>query len=121
MEGKAEPNNSIHGVWCLPGSKPVEGGSQSMDLMDPTVSTAGAAFRYVPRPKKLQGLRVGLVENTKFNSEVLLKKVAERLKQQYGIQVAHLAHKTSAGAEVSESDIREFKVKADFVVAGVGD
>lgn len=37
----------------------------------PTVATphAAAAFCYAPRPRSLTGLRVGLVENTKFNSD----------------------------------------------------
>jgi hypothetical protein len=92
------------------------------NLFDPTGSSAGAvAIRFAPRPKDLKSLRVGLVENTKFNSEKLLKLMAERLKQRYGITVVHLAHKQSAGHGVAETDIKEFKTKADFVVAGVGD
>ena len=91
------------------------------DLFDPTQSPQQEPIRYVPRPRELKGLKVGLVENTKFNSEVLLKKVAERLQRQYGMRMVHLAHKKSAGSPVNEADIQEFKVKADFVVAGVGD
>ncbi len=91
------------------------------ELFDPTQSAPGQEIRYAPRPRSLQGLKVGLVENTKFNSEVLLKKVAERLHKQYGISMVHLDHKKSAGTPVSETAIKEFKTKADFVVAGVGD
>jgi hypothetical protein len=92
------------------------------NLFDPTGSNAApAAIHFAPRPRDLKGLRVGLVENTKFNSEKLLKLVGERLQQRYGITVVHLAHKQSAGHGVAETDIKEFKVKADFVVAGVGD
>lgn len=92
------------------------------NLFDPTgAGPEAAAIRFAPRPKDLKGLKVGLVENTKFNSEKLLKLVGERLKQRYGISVVHLDHKQSAGHGVSESAIKEFKTKADFVVAGVGD
>jgi len=92
------------------------------NLFDPTGSNAGAvAIRFAPRPKDLKSLRVGLVENTKFNSEKLLKLVGERLKDRYGVTVVHLAHKQSAGHGVNAADIKEFKTKADFVVAGVGD
>jgi len=91
-------------------------------LFDPTGSEAKAeAIRFAPRPRDLNGLRVGLVENTKFNSERILKLVGERLSKRYGMTVVHLAHKKSAGHAVNDSDVREFKTKADFVVAGVGD
>jgi hypothetical protein len=91
-------------------------------LFDPTGSSAAPeAIHFAPRPKDLKGLKVGLVENTKFNSEKLLKLVGERLVKRHGMTVVHLAHKQSSGHGVSETDVKEFKVKADFVVAGVGD
>jgi hypothetical protein len=92
-----------------------------MELFDPTVSAERSAIRYAPRPRALQGLKVGLVENTKFNSEALLRRVARRLEAQHGMSLAHLAHKKSAGTAVSEAAIAELKAKADFVIAGVGD
>ena len=91
-------------------------------LFDPTGSAPKAeSIRFAPRPRELQGLKVGLVENTKFNSEKLLKLVGERLQQRFGMSVVGLAHKKSSGHAVNDSDVRDFKTKADFVVAGVGD
>ena len=91
-------------------------------LFDPTGSEAkAAAIRFAPRPRDLKGLKVGLVENTKFNSEKLLKLVGERLGKRYGITVVHLAHKQSAGHAVNDVDVTQFKTQANFVVAGVGD
>jgi len=92
-----------------------------MDLFDPTISTERSGIDYVPRPKSLQGLKVGLVENTKFNSEVILRKVADRLQSKYGMSMIKLAHKKSSGSAVYPQDVEEFKTKVDFVVAGVGD
>jgi hypothetical protein len=92
-----------------------------MDLFDPTIATERSGIDFAARPKSLRGLKVGLVENTKFNSEVLLKKLGERLQQQYGMTVVHLAHKKSSGSPVYPKDVAELKTKADFVVAGVGD
>ncbi len=92
-----------------------------MDLFDPTIATEQRGIDYAPRPKSLTGLKVGLVENTKFNSEVLLKKLGDRLQKQFGMTVVHLAHKKSSGSAVYPKDVTEFKTKADFVVAGVGD
>jgi hypothetical protein len=90
-------------------------------VFDPTVSPTPVAFSYAPRPTSLQGLRVGLVENTKFNSEVILRKTAERLAAQYQITMTHLDHKKSSGHSVTAEAIAIFRQKADFVLAGVGD
>jgi len=95
----------------------------SRTVFDPTVAPVPApgAFLYAPRPKSLKGRRVGLVENTKFNSEVILHKIAERLAAQYQITMTHLDHKKSPGHSVTPAAITFFQQKADFVLAGVGD
>ena len=92
-------------------------------VFDPTVPPAPApgAFRYAPRPTSLTGLRVGLVENTKFNSEVILRKIAERLAARYQVTLTHLDRKKSPGHSVTPAAITFFQQKADFVLAGVGD
>jgi hypothetical protein len=92
-------------------------------VFDPTVATphAAEAFRYAPRPRSLTGLRVGLVENTKFNSEVILRKVAERLATRYQITLTHVERKKSPGHSVTPEAIAVFQRQADFVLAGVGD
>jgi hypothetical protein len=92
-------------------------------VFDPTVAAppAAGAFLYTPRLHSLQGLRVGLVENTKFNSEVILRKIAERLATRYQITLAHLDRKKTPGHSVTPEAIAVFQQKADFVLAGVGD
>ena len=73
-------------------------------VFDPTVTPISepTPFTYTPRPLSFQGLRVGLVENTKFNSEVILRKIAERLTARYQISMTHLEHKKSPGHSVME-------------------
>lgn len=93
----------------------------SNTLFDPTVSAGTEAFRFSPRPKNLEGLKVGLVENTKFNSETILRKIAERLDERYKVKMVHLDHKQSSSHSVNEEGIAALKGEADFVVAGIGD
>ncbi len=94
----------------------------SRRVFDPTISPAAPiAFSYTSRPTSLHGLRVGLVENTKFNSEVILCKIVERLAARYQITMTHLDHKKSSGHSVTPETIALFQQKADFVLAGVGD
>ena|SRR2546427_11239834 len=101
-----------------------QNGSYTMTrrVFDPTVSPVSpVTFSYAPRPKSLHGLRVGLVENTKFNSEVILRKIAERLTARHQTSMTHLDHKKSSGHSVTPEAIILLQQKADFVLAGVGD
>lgn len=92
-----------------------------MEIFDPTISADREAFSYTPRPKDLHGLKVGLVENTKFNSETILRKIVERLDERYKVKLVHLDHKKSSSHSVSDEALAKFKGLADFVIAGVGD
>ena len=92
-------------------------------VFNPTVTPIPESipFTYALRPPSLQGLRVGLVENTKFNSEALLRKVAERLAARYQVSLTHLEHKKSSGHSVGPEALSLLQQQADFVLAGVGD
>jgi hypothetical protein len=92
-----------------------------MEIFDPTLSAEREALDYAPRPKGLQGLKVGLVENTKFNSEKILRKIAERLDERYKVKLVHLDHKKSSSHSVNDEAIATLKAQSDFVIAGVGD
>ena len=92
-----------------------------MEIFDPTISAQREAFSYAARPTDLHGLKVGLVENTKFNSEKILRKIAERLDERYKVKLVHVDHKKSSSHSVNEEALARFKGQADFVIAGVGD
>ena len=92
-----------------------------MEIFDPTIPPVKESISYAPRPKDLNGLRVGLIENTKHNSAVLLLRIAERLKERFGMEMVLINRKPSAGDHVTEDVIEDLKEKADFVIAGIGD
>ena len=91
-----------------------------MDILDPTIETEREQIDYVPRPKSLQGLRIGLIENTKKNSEAVLRKVADKLEATHGMKVDVLVHKAQR-APLKDSQVAELIGKTDFAIAGVGD
>jgi hypothetical protein len=74
-----------------------------------------------PRPASLKGLRLGLVDNTKFNSDTLLAKLAERLARRHAMTVALTSRKRSPSHEIDEAAIRALRSQADLVVSGIGD
>jgi len=90
-------------------------------VFDPTTAPKEQALRYAPRPTSLQGKKVGLVENTKFNSDKLLLKIGTILQEEYGVQGVMLRRKRSSGVPAHEEIIRDILAECDAVVAGVGD
>ena len=92
-----------------------------MKLFDPTSSPVPREVQQAPRPADLGGLRIGLVENTKFNSVPLLNKVADRLRDRYGMRVALMTTKRSPSHEIDEAQIEALRTQADVVVSGIGD
>jgi hypothetical protein len=93
----------------------------ALEIFDPTVTPVREKIFFAPRPQRLIGLKVGLVENTKHNSDVLLLKIAERLKEKYEIETVLLHRKKTASDYVTDEAIDQLKKKSDFVIAGIGD
>ena len=91
-----------------------------LDILDPTIATARDLIDYAPRPQRLQGLRVGLVENSKKNSEAVLRAVAARLGERHDMRLEVLVHKPQR-APLREAQVAELKGRTDFAIAGVGD
>ena len=91
------------------------------DILDPTTA-AGAREKiaFVPRPRSLQGLRIGLVENTKKNSEQVLTKIADRLAAAHGMTAGVLLHKEQR-APLTAAQVEALKGRVDFALIGVGD
>ena len=93
----------------------------SIQIFDPTTEVKGRHIKYAPRPKSLAGLRVGLVDNTKHNSDKLLLRIASLLEREHGAKTHVIRRKHSAGAAPHAAIIDEYKANCDVVVAGVGD
>ncbi len=93
----------------------------SIQIYDPTTEVSGRTIKFVPRPKSLKGLRVGLVDNTKHNSDQILLRIAGILEKEHGAKAHVIRKKKSAGSAPSPEMIAEYKQNCDVVVAGVGD
>jgi hypothetical protein len=93
----------------------------SAEIFDPTVSSFKEKISFAARPQNLGGLKIGLVENTKHNSNVLLLKIAERLVKKFQMEIVQMHRKKSASDYVADEAIVDLKNRADFVLAGIGD
>ncbi|HTI55734.1 MAG TPA: hypothetical protein VMC04_15965 [Verrucomicrobiae bacterium] len=91
------------------------------EILDPTVEPRRQPLTYVPRPDSLKGKRIGLVENTKFNSDKLLQKIGVILKTEYGAAEARMWRKHNSSVPAHQEIIDDAKRSVDVVVAGIGD
>ena len=92
-----------------------------MQILDPTTEVNPRRIAYAPRPGTLEGLRIGLVDNTKHNSDQLLLRIAGLLEKEHGAKTHLIRRKKSAGAAPHAEIVEEYKANCDVIIAGVGD
>ncbi len=92
-----------------------------MEILDPTVEATTQPIAYVDRPGTLKGKRIGLIENTKYNSDKLLQRIGEILKADYGASETRMFRKHNSSVPAHEEIIQEARKTCDAIVAGVGD
>jgi hypothetical protein len=92
-----------------------------IEILDPTTEAATQTVAYAPRPEGLEGKRVALIENTKFNSDRLLQKIGEVLKAEYGVAETRMWRKRNSSVPAHDEIIEEVKRTSDAMVAGIGD
>ena len=92
-----------------------------MKIFDPTSGPSPRSLQLASRPARLDGLRLVLVENTKFNSETLLRKLADRLGRKYRTTVSGVHRKRSPSHEIEEGVVPALQRQGDLVISGIGD
>jgi hypothetical protein len=95
-----------------------------IEILDPTVqpgSEPAAGPVWAPRPDSLAGRRIGLIENTKHNSDQLLQRIGELLKTEYGAAETRMWRKHNSSVPAHEEIITELRQSCDVMVAGIGD
>lgn len=93
----------------------------AIQIFDPTTEVATRRIAYAARPGTLEGLTIGLIDNTKHNSDQLLLRIADILERQHGAKAHVIRKKKSAGAAPHSEIVEEYKASCDVIVAGVGD
>ena len=92
-----------------------------IELLDPTTEAVAQSIAYAGRPASLEGKRVALIENTKFNSDKILQRIGEILKTEYGASETRMFRKHNSSVPAHEEIIQEVRKTCDVIVAGVGD
>jgi hypothetical protein len=92
-----------------------------IEILDPTVESSARPLAYAPRPGSLEGQRVGLVENTKHNSDRLLQKIGDLLVAEHGAASTRMWRKHNSSVPAHAELIDELRASCDVMVAGIGD
>lgn len=92
-----------------------------IQIYDPTTEVNARRIAYAARPGTLEGLTIGLIDNTKHNSDQLLLRIANILEEKHGAKAHVIRRKKSSGAAPHAEIVEEYKASCDVVVAGVGD
>ena len=90
-------------------------------LVNPVTQPVIAPFNGAPRLASLAGTRVGLIDDSKRNADVLLEELAEILRTRYEIAGVKWHRKPSASRPADPEALKELVEECDSVVVAIGD
>ena len=83
--------------------------------------TSTAKVAGLPQFGDLRGKVVGLLDNSKPNADKLAERLAELLKEKYGVASVISRRKLSAQQGAPKQYLDELAAQADIVLSGLGD
>ena len=93
-----------------------------VQLVDPTGADPGLQnLNLAPRPVDLRGKRLGLLDNSKANSDYILQTIARILNEEYEFADVFHVKKHSASLPPYPEVVADLHRHADVVIAGIGD
>ncbi len=90
-------------------------------LVNPTTQPIVAPFNGAPRLPSLAGTRLGIIDDSKRNADVLLEELAEVLRNRYEISQVTWHRKPSASRPADPEAIKELAQTCDSVIIAIGD
>lgn len=90
-------------------------------IFDPRGQVDAAQMGLAPRAKALKGLRLGILDNTKWNANRLLRKTAALLEERHGIGAVTYYKKESFSKAAEPALIAEIAEANDVVLTAIGD
>ena len=92
-----------------------------LTVFDPRGRVDAARVALAPRPAALAGLRLGILDNTKWNANRLLRKTAALLEERHGIGAVSYYKKESFSKYADPALIAEIAANNDIVLTAIGD
>jgi len=90
-------------------------------VYDPRGVVEATPLAPAPRVKALAGLRLGLLDNTKWNANKLLRGVRDRLAHKHGFTQVNYYRKESFSLNAAAELIDEIAARNDIVLTAIAD
>jgi len=90
-------------------------------IFDPTDGPVAKAFTPAPRPASLTGKVIGILDNGKTKSDLLLREIQNLLRSEAGVAEVIMVRKASAYRPAPDEQLDDLARRADAVIAGIGD
>ncbi len=94
---------------------------KTIPVYDPRGVVEAAPLATAPRVKKLEGLRLGLLDNTKWNANKLLRGVRDRLAQKHAFGAVNYYRKESFALAATPELLADIAAHNDIVLTAIGD
>jgi hypothetical protein len=94
---------------------------EELTVFDPRGRVDAETMEPAPRVAALQGLRLGILDNTKWNANRLLRKTAALLEAEHGVGVVSYYRKESFSKAADPALIAEIAEANDIVLTAIGD
>jgi len=90
-------------------------------VFDPTDGPVAKAFAPAVRLASLAGKVVGMLDNGKAKSDLLLREIQNLLRSETGVADVVMVRKPSAYRPAPDEQLDDLAWRADAVIAGIGD
>ena len=90
-------------------------------VYDPRGVVTTAPQPLAPRPARLEGLRLAVLDNTKWNAGKLLRKATEKLAAEYRLGAVSYYRKESFSSVAAPELVRDIAAHNDIVLTAIGD
>jgi hypothetical protein len=90
-------------------------------VLDPTDEPVKTSFTLAPRPDKLKGKTLGVIDNGKKNSDYLLKGILEKLRAREELAGHFYVRKPSVSHGIPADQAGILAGQCQVVIAGIGD
>jgi hypothetical protein len=94
---------------------------KTLPVYDPRGVVETSPLSPAPRVKQLRGLRLALLDNTKWNANKLLRGVRDRLALKHGFGAVNYYRKESFSLSATPALVREIAASNDIIITAIGD